>query len=195
MKFMVINKRKLGVTVIVFGLMLILLAVYRGFDFNLKKVILIENNIDLLKKYEVVKEELSYKLPDKWKTNIKDLNSNEIVYHNDFMSDNSIINGFVQVWNYNNNLKEFLQTSKKVAEKHNGVRGYGIKTIKVQEYNGYEVEYTLSNQKGESYRACEYFIKLDKKKFIRFSFFVREKNYQENITRLFQTIVETVNKE
>ena len=193
MKIIFINKKRLGVTLIIVGLMVVLLAFEKNFDNRLKLTLLIENNIKYLKQYTVFQGELTYKLPSEWLTKEEKFAGKEIMYHNDFRTENLKINGFVQVIKIQKNLKEYLEESKIISAKQNPVYDYSISAIKVKSFKGYLVDYRIEVQSGELYRCNEYFLDLQGQ-IVRFSFFVNENNYKENMPAIFSTIVKTVEK-
>lgn len=191
MRLIILNRKRLGVTIIIVGLMLILFGFEKKFDGRLKYVALIQNNINSLKKYEVTELRFSYKLPDKWTTQKEDFGGGEIVYHNNFSSDDSVIYGFVQVWNMREELKSFLGKSKDLSDKYATYKDYKLTPITVKGYEGYQLTYTMSISDEGVYKGYEYFLK-DKGKLYRFSFFVREVNYKETMATIFKTIVDTM---
>lgn len=191
MKLIVINRRKLGVTFIMVGLMIILLGLELTFDSKLKLAALVQNNISSLKSYSGLENKFTYKLPFSWTTEIKDVSSNEIAYHNEFYSDDRLIHGFVQAWETKTDLKNFLDKSKEISLKGNVVKNYKISPITINKHNGYLVTYTIKTSKDTYYRCYEYFIE-DTNKYFRFSFFVKEQNFKENMTSVFKIIVESL---
>ncbi|AWI07580.1 PsbP-related protein [Clostridium drakei] len=190
MKVIIINRKRLGVTIIIIGLMLVLFSLERNFDARLKFTALIQNNINSLVQYEVLDKKFTYKLPAEWTAKEQKFPGNEIIYHNDFNTKDSKIHGFVEVWNLNMDLKAFLKESKKISSEQNLYKSYEIKPVKINNRDGYLLEYTIITSNNKAYRGYEYFIK-DKNKFIRFSFFVSEDNFRENMPTIFKTIVQT----
>lgn len=191
MRLIILNRKRLGVTIIIVGLMLILFGFEKKFDGRLKYVALIQNNINSLKKYEVPDLKFSYKLPDKWTTQKEDFGGGEIVYHNNFSSEDSVIYGFVQIWNMREDLKSFLERSKDLSDKYAIYKDYKMTPIIVKKYEGFQVTYTMTISDEGVYKGYEYFLK-DKGKLFRFSFFVREVNYKETMPTIFKTIVDTM---
>lgn len=192
MKLIIINKNRLGIIVIVVGLMLILFGLQKNFDASIKHIALIQNDIDSLSVYKALNERFTYKLPSGWKTKRQNFEGAEIRYHNDFWSEDAKIHGFVEIWNINEDLETFLQKSKDAALKQNEYKEYSISPVNINENNGYEIISTMIiPEKNIMYKGYEYFVKI-KNGFIRFSFFVRDKNYKENMPTIFKTIVETI---
>jgi len=193
MKVIFINKKRLGVTLIIVGLMFVLLAFEKNFDNRLKLTLLIQNDIKYLKQYTAMQAGITYKLPEEWLTKEENFSGGEIIYHNDFQTKDSKIHGFVQVLKMPKNLKQFLDESKIISSKQNLIYDYNISTIKVKDFKGYLVEYNMEVKSGENYKCIEYFLN-DQGDVIRFSFFVNENNYKENMPAIFSTIVKTVDK-
>ena len=165
MRVIILNKKRIGVTMIIIGLMVVLLAVEISLDSRLKLAMLVQNNISSLKTYEG--KGLSYKLPSTWTTQQRNFESKEIIYHNEFASEDNVINGFVQAWDSSEDLKIFLDKSKEVSEKDNVIKHYNISPIKVSRCNGYLVSYTIMTSKDVFFKSYEYFIKY-KNKIFRF---------------------------
>ncbi|CAB1254279.1 conserved hypothetical protein [Clostridiaceae bacterium BL-3] len=191
MKVLFINKRKLGVTIIIIGLMTILFGLEKNFDVKLKFTALMQNDIKSLTQYSGLKNRLKYKLPSNWDCRVQDIFGDEIVYHSNFKSADGKINGFVQVWNLKGNLKIFLQNSRIISEKQNLYKSYNMSRININGRNGYLVEYIITKEIGDSYRGIEYFIE-EGKQFCRFSFFVKDMDFKENMPTIFETIVKTL---
>ncbi|WP_185651191.1 hypothetical protein [Clostridium sp. DJ247] len=191
MKLIIVNRKRLGVTVIIIGLMLVLLGLEKNFDTKLKFVALMQNNINSLKKYQVLGGKVTYKLPTDWVTEEKKFSGDEIIYHNDFTSKDSRIYGFVEIWNLNKDLKIFLDESKKISSEQNMYVEYNINQILINNMDGYLVNYTIINSANVTYKGYEYFLR-NKGKFVRFSFFVKEDNFKENMPTIFKTIVQTI---
>lgn len=192
MKLIIINRKRLGVTTIIIGLMLVLLGFEKHFDARLKFAALMQNNINSLVQYEALNNKLSYKLPAEWSTKEQNFSGQEILYHNDFKTNDSKIHGFVEAWSLKQDLKNFLEESKKISSEQNIYKQYNVSPIKVNNKDGYLVYYTMITSSDVAYKGYEYFIK-NEDKFFRFSFFVRESNFKENMPTIFRAIVQTLN--
>ncbi|MCI1944917.1 PsbP-related protein [Clostridium luticellarii] len=190
-KVVSINKKKLGVTIIIIGLMIILFGLEKNFDVKLKFTALMQNDIKSLTQYNGLKGRLKYELPSSWSCRNQEVFGDEIVYHSDFKSADGRINGFVQVWNLKGNLKEFLRNSEIISKKQNLYKDYNIRQIDINGTNGYLLEYTITKEIGDSYRGIEYFMKQGGQ-FLRFSFFVKDTDFKENMPTIFETIVKTM---
>ncbi|OFI05488.1 hypothetical protein CLOACE_16460 [Clostridium acetireducens DSM 10703] len=192
MKFLVLNKKRLSIVLIIIGLIIILIGIQSNFQERLNYTSLIQNNINSLKEYEALNKKFKYKLPEEWITDEKVFSGEEIIYHNDFHSKDLSIHGFVQVWNLKKDLKIYLEESKEISEMQNECMDYSLSEIKIKNNKAYLVQYNMITSKNKKYKSYEYFIK-NKNKFFRFSFFVEEKNFKENMPTVFTTIVNTFN--
>ena len=191
MKVIFINRKKVGIIVIILGLMITLLGISKQFDDKLKTTILVENNINLLDSYVALNGKITYKLPAGWTTKEKVFAGDEILYHNDFQSADAIIHGFVEVWRGKQDLKIFLDNSKNISQKQNEIKAYKIDDFIINGKKTYLVQYLINTTGDNWYRAYEYFID-DGKEFYRFSFFTREVNFKETYGAIFESIVETL---
>lgn len=190
MKLIILNRKRLGVTVIIIGLMMVLFGLENKFDGRLKYVALMQSNINSLKKYEIPEVKFFYKLPSNWTTKQQSFTGGEIIYHNDFTSEDATIHGFVQVWSIKEDLKSFLEKSQSQSQQYAEYAEYNITPIVVKKHEGYVMTYIMNTSKEVNYKGYEYFVK-DKDKFIRFSFYVRDINFKENMPTIFKTIVDT----
>ncbi|WP_205694151.1 hypothetical protein [Clostridium sp. JN-9] len=190
MKVVVVDRKKLGIMLMISGLMIILFFIEISFQQRLKFTSLIQNDMNSLKEYSAMNGKLTYKLPEEWSTQEKNFGGGEIVYHNGFKSKDAKIYGYVQVWQLNEDLKMFLENSKIISEKQNTFKNYSIKPVSVNGQSAYLVEYTVLNGNDIYYKGIEYYIKI-KNGFIRFAFNMRENNYKEDLNMVFKTIVES----
>lgn len=190
MKVIIMNKRKLEVFITLIILMAILFGVGDIVKVHLKPVSLIQNNVKALTEYKALEGKFTYKLPSDWTTEMKSFPGNQITYHNEFVANDLLTSGFVQVWREQENLKEFLDRSKEFAEKQNKIKKYKIKDIKVKDREAYSIRYIISSKEVD-YIAHEYFIKYNEG-FVRFAFFSTYDNFKEGMVKLYDSILETV---
>ena len=190
MRVIFINRKKVGIVIIIMGLMITLLGISRGFDKQLKTTILVEHNINLLNDYVALNGKVSYKLPEGWTTKEKNFSGGEIIYHNDFQSTDAVIHGFVEVWTSKQDLKAFLDSSKKISEEQNAIKNYKLDSVVINGKKTYLVQYLINVTDNNWYKVYEYFID-DGKQFYRFSFFTRNVNFKEAFGAIYESIVET----
>lgn len=190
MRIITINIRKYRVFFILMFLMGIILSTGLILKDNLKCLSFIQNDITNLKKFKILHNDITYKLPHNWNTEEKKFDGNQIVYHNNFKSEDLKTSGFVQVWSRQKDLKEFLDKSKDIANKQNKIRNYNIKNLNINDKKGYMISYIM-DIKGIEYMTNEYFIKY-KDGFIRFSFFNKSDNLNKNTKSMYESIINTV---
>lgn len=170
--------------------MMVLFGLESKFDGRLKYVALMQSNITSLESYEEPELKFSYKLPSEWTTKREKYSGGEVLYHNDFTSEDATIHGFVEVWSVKEELKSFLDKSKGLNQQYAVYSDYSVTPVTVKKHDGYLMTYTMKTSPDAIYKGYEYFLK-DKDKFYRFSFFVRDKNFKENMPTIFKTIVDT----
>ncbi|MBU3145912.1 hypothetical protein [Clostridium sp. CF012] len=190
MRVIFINRKKVGIIVILMGLMITLLGISKGFDKQIKTTILVEHNISLLNDFQALNGKVSYKLPEGWTTKEKKFTGGEIIYHNDFQSSDAIIHGFVEVWRSKQDLKTFLDNSKKISQEQNVIKNYKLDSISINGKKTYLVQYLINVTDNNWYKVYEYFID-DGSEFYRFSFFARNVNFKEAYGAIYESIVET----
>ncbi|MGV8979948.1 hypothetical protein [Clostridium sp.] len=191
MRVIFINRKKVGIIIIIVGLMISLLGISKQFDEKLKTTILVENNINLLDSYAALDGKVNYKLPEGWTTKQRKFSGGEILYHNDFQSSDALIHGFVEVWKSKQELKVFLDSSKSISEEQNIIKNYKIDNIVINGKKTYVVQYLINITDNNWYKAYEYFID-GGTQFYRVSFFTRSANFKEAHGAIFESIVGTL---
>ncbi|GIM29034.1 hypothetical protein CPJCM30710_17000 [Clostridium polyendosporum] len=190
-----INKKQLGVTLILIGLMMVLFLAQKGFNDRLKLVMLMDSNITNLKEYSIGTEGYSYSLPAEWTTNQKSYPGSYIVYHNSFRSESMGIIGYVEVMNSKDGLEHItISDGNKLPQ--NKVKEYKSLKTKINDKEGYRISYKLNLDEGKLVYDNVYYIKVDEEKYFKLLFSVGEEKYKENLLAVFDAIVETckVNK-
>lgn len=193
MKIFIVDRKKLGVIFVVMGLMVVLFSIGIKLDSRIRTTAFIQNNMGALKEYYAAQYKISYKLPSKWTTSEEKYSGGEILYHNNFKSQDNSIHGYVQVWNFQRDLKSFLENSKVTSEIQNKSQDFKISDININSNKGYLVTYKIVGD-GKPYNAFEYFLKYDGI-FVRFSFYVESDKLNKNMPSVFKAIVETLKYE
>ncbi|WP_206427376.1 hypothetical protein [Clostridium rectalis] len=186
-----LNKKRIGVTIIIIALMLIMFGMQSKFSEKIKLTSLVQSNIKSLKEYKALNSYLTYKLPEDWTANEEKFSGEEILYHNNFQSKDLKVHGFIEVWNLREDLEKFLKRSKEVSSKQNIIKDYNLVTTRLVGKTAYIIDYTIVNSNNKAFKSYEYFIK-DDDKFTRFSFFVQDNNFKENMPTIFKSIVQTL---
>ncbi|MEW8955534.1 hypothetical protein [Clostridium sp.] len=189
MKKIDINRKRLGVSLVIIGLILVLFALQGNFDNDLKKAALINSDLINLKKYSALNDKFIYNLPEEWTSKENDYNVSEILYSNNFSDKALHLHGYVEIWNDDGSLKTFVERSKDYGMKDYVYNDYVSSLSKLNNRESFQVTYTMESEKV-SYNVYEYFINLDES-IVKFSFFVDKNKNKENYSLLFKTIVET----
>jgi hypothetical protein len=131
----------------------------------------------------------SFSFPSAFQVNEQSFAGNEILYHVDFSDKSKNINGFVQVWNLQTPLKDFLINSKNTSP--GNYQNFKMNEIKVNNLDGYLWDYTSVNN-STSIKALEAFFQKDGKMY-RLSYFVPEKSYNNEHKKIFMNILKSLN--
>ncbi|MDP4090003.1 MAG: hypothetical protein Q8930_12125 [Bacillota bacterium] len=191
MKVIILNRKRIGVTIIIIGLMLVLAGAEIKLNQRLRMTVLMQNGLDSLKQYEIKNSTITYKLPDIWETTEKNFGGNEITYHNEFSSSDNTIYGYVEVWNLRQkDLQTFLENSKTSAFNPERVKNFKYVPVKLNSYPGYLATYTGSTASGKYFRAYEYFVE-NGSTFFRMAFYVPADKFKENMPAIFESIAGT----
>jgi hypothetical protein len=138
----------------------------------------------LLKPFNVMNNTFHFELPDNWHTHEVSFAGGEILYHMNFMSqDSRILTG---------PLKEFVEGSKEAATGSVDFKNFNIKELMVDSKTGYLIDYSRANSEGVYNRVYEAFIEGYGGKVYRMSFFVPEKEWRSYYKVLFDRIIRTM---
>ena len=189
MKVIVLNRKRIGVTIIIIGLMLVLVGAEIQLSQRLKMTALMQSGLESLKQYSIKNSNLSYKLPEDWEISEEDFGGGEILYHSNFISRDSNVYGFVELWNSKQrDLKTFIESSKASAYKPERVRDYKYKPVKVSGEPGYLLTYNATTPSGKNVKAYEYFVD-NGSTFFRMAFYINNDNFKENMPTIFEALV------
>lgn len=143
----------------------------------------------VLKKYSALQDKFEFMLPSNWTTMEHPFSGGEIIYNLYFLSDDKKIHGFVQVWDIDKPLKQFIDESKKSAVGAVDFKYYRVKEIKNDSNKGYLIDYSRRTNQDKYVRAYEAFIEGDKGRIYRVSFFVNEDDWKQQYLILFNRII------
>ena len=146
----------------------------------------------LFKTYSAMGGLFSFELPEAWSTSQAAFEGGEINYHLSFISKDKKIHGFVQVWKLNKSLKQFIEESKMSAVGIMDCKDFIVKEIMTSNKQGYTIEYSRANEKGEYIKAYEGFIEGYGNDVFRVSFFVPEKEWKDYYKLLFDRIISSI---
>jgi hypothetical protein len=175
---------------------IILLLFFMSVSFSFSPVIeTFRNSIEyqkadrqVLKKYNALQGKFQYALPNDWNTMEEAFSGGEIIYNNYFVSSDQKIRGFVQVWDINKPLSQFLEESKNAAVGVVDFKYYRLKEITINGKQGYVLDYSRKNNQGQYIKSYEIFIKGENNRVYRVSFFVDERNWKQQYLILFNRI-------
>ncbi|MDP4177699.1 MAG: PsbP-related protein [Bacillota bacterium] len=187
---LIIDGKKLGISIILLGLMLIMFGISAQISGGLRYVALIQNDMTSLKTYYAIDNKLSYKMPSDWKNETEKFEVGEILYHSNFYSKDGKISGSVEVFGNTQDMDGFVKRNKEIFEKNNILKNYNIKKVKINNKEAYFITYELKNKDDINHKCTEYYIRYNDG-FIRDSFFVIDSNFKENMPTIFRAIVET----
>lgn len=183
------DMRRIGLAVILAGLMVVIIGLGKYFEDSLRIATLTQNSMLDLKEYNVSDEGISYKLPENWLTSESKEEDEECIYINEFVSADANIYGYIQVVRDERDFKETINTFKEEIE------GMGIKKIHSEEININDVvaemvEYTFNFSENKVKNTYEYYIPYGDY-VIKVSFTINDEKAKENTKVVFENIVKT----
>lgn len=143
----------------------------------------------VLKKYQALDNKFEFMLPADWTTMEEAFNGGEIIYHLSFMSNDKMVHGFVQVWDIDKPLKQFIDESKKAAAGVVDFKYYRVKELQTNAKKGYLLDYSRRINQDKYIKAYEAFIEGSNGRIYRVSFFVDEVNWKQQYLILFNRII------
>ncbi len=144
------------------------------------------------KSYSVLNGNFQFSLPSSWKTWEQSFTGGEIIYHLNLMSPNKRIHGFIQVWEMEKPLPEFLEESEKSSVEPVDYKFYSKKEVTVNKNNGFLVQYEKPDNKGSSYRAYDCFLQGDNSLIYRTGFYMEGKHWKNYYTVIFNRVIKSI---
>lgn len=190
MKDFQINKKRLGITIIIIGLIMILLGVESLLHKNIRNAVFVENDMGKLQELSVLNGEVQYKLPNDWVMEEKKAEKNYILYHSDFSWNDDKIKGYIEIWQNNIALDTFMSNTKNTALQKQEYKNYDSRKTKISSMDAYEVSY-IQQDNGKSYDTYEYY--MDGKDYVaKMIFWTPENLTNKNYTSVFKTLAERI---
>lgn len=193
MKYFDINNKRLGVTLVILGLVIILFGLQINFQGNIRELALKNNGLEDFKEYNVLNNKLIYKLPQVWSVQDGEYKVSDILYHSSFSSLDIGINGYIEVWNNEDAIETFVDRSKEYTVKEYKYDKYTSNKIQLNSNEAYEVSYNMYS-KDKSYNIYEYFVILNNN-VIKISFSVDKSKDKQSNKLAFKSIVNTIKYE
>lgn len=141
-----------------------------------------------LKKYSALQGKFEFYLPTDWTAMEETFSGGEIIYNIFFMSKDKKVHGFVQVWDINKSLKQFIDESKQAAVGVIDFKYYRVKEIMINNNKGYLLDYSRKDNNNKYIKSYETFVEGSNGRIYRASFFVEEQNWRQNYLILFNRI-------
>lgn len=138
--------------------------------------------------YKSLKGKFSFSYPSAFTLSEKEFSGSDILYHIEFHNKSKEAHGFVQVWNFPYDLKQFLEKSKEFSQLN--YKYFKTKDIKVNGIPGYYWEYSVLGGNGIYYKGNEVFLSKGKLMY-RISFFIPERNWNTKQSKVFWRIVKS----
>ncbi|MDF2533625.1 MAG: hypothetical protein K0Q65_3206 [Clostridia bacterium] len=145
----------------------------------------------ILKKYSALDGKFEFSLPADWTTMEEAFSGGEIIYNIFFVSKDKNIHGFVQVWDINKPLKQFIEESKQAAVGVVDFKYYRVKEITINNNKGYLLDYSRRSNQDKYIKSYEIFVEGKDGRIYRVSFFVEEQNWKQQYLILFNRIAKS----
>ncbi|MEG0308836.1 MAG: hypothetical protein RR636_12890 [Clostridium sp.] len=188
MKLVDDNMKKIGLAVILFGLMIVIVGFGKYFEESLKITTLTQNSMVEFNQYEILDGEIKYKLPIEWLTTVKE-NTDNNVYLNEFVSGDANTYGSIEVVKSENGSEAIIdQYIKEITGL--GINDFKRDKIKINDKSVEVVQYELRSSEKNVKKTYEYYIPLDNY-MTKVTFIINDNKTKENTQSIFENIVKT----
>jgi hypothetical protein len=144
------------------------------------------SNIKKFSNFTSLEGKFSFEYPSVFSLSQQEFSGSEILYHIDFKSKTNSIKGFVQVWNLQYPLEEFLAQSKSTSQLN--FKDFDSKPVNVNGLSGYFWDYSLISGSGSNIKGNEVFLQRDKTMY-RISYFVPQELWTQEQEDTYKKIV------
>lgn len=185
------NMKKLGLAIILVGLMLVIIGFGRYFEERLRIATLTQNSMLEFKEYNIKEYGISYKLPAEWYSTelLNEAENDDKVYINEFISPDTSIYGYIEIIKSKEQFKEVIgQVEKEIKDMGN--KEISSEDIEINEVMGSLVQYEFKFSEKNIKKAYEYYLPY-KDYVIKASFTISDKKAKENTRVVFDNIVKT----
>lgn len=185
------NMKKLGLAIILVGLMLVIIGFGRYFEERLRIATLTQNSMLEFKEYSIDEYDISYKLPAEWYTTeiLNEDQDKDKIYINEFISSDTSIYGYIEIIKSKEEFKEVIGNVEKEI-KDMGNKEITSEDIEINEVMGSLVQYEFKFSEKNIKKAYEYYLPY-KDYVIKASFTISDKKVKENTRVVFDNIVKT----
>jgi len=189
MKLVDDNMRKLGLAIILAGLMIVILGFGKYFEESLRTATLTQNSMVEFKQYDILDGKIKYKLPSSWLTTIKENKDGKNVYLNEFVSGDANTYGSIELINSVEGVEAIID--KCIADVEGmGIKDYKKEKVKIDNRELDYIKYDLKSSKDNIKRTYEYYVPYDDY-VAKITFIISDKKTRENTQVVFENIVET----
>ncbi|GAA0770875.1 hypothetical protein GCM10008908_14330 [Clostridium subterminale] len=189
MKLVDDNMRKLGLAIILAGLMIVILGFGKYFEESLRTATLTQNSMVEFKQYDILDGKIKYKLPSSWLTTIRENKDGKNVYLNEFVSEDANTYGSIELINSVEGVEAIID--KCIADVEGmGIKDYKKEKVKIDNRELDYIQYDLKSSKDNIKRTYEYYVPYDDY-VAKITFIISDKKTRENTQVVFQNIVET----
>lgn len=189
MKLVDDNMRKLGLAIILAGLMIVILGFGRYFEESLKIATLTQNSIVEFKQYDILDGKIKYKLPSGWLATIKEDKNDKNVYLNEFVSEDASTYGAVEILNSTEGVGVIID--KCIEDiKGMGIKDYKKEKVKIDNKEVNCIQYNLKSSEENIKKTYEYYVPYDNY-VAKITFIISDKKTRENTQVVFENIVKT----
>lgn len=185
------NMKKLGLAIILVGLMLVIIGFGRYFEERLRIATLTQNSMLEFKEYNIKEYGINYKLPAEWYSTelLNEVENDDKVYINEFISPDTSIYGYIEIVKSKEQFKEVIgQVEKEIKDMGN--KEISSEDIEINEVMGSLVQYEFKFSEKNIKKAYEYYLPY-KGYVIKASFTISDKKAKENTRVVFDNIVKT----
>jgi hypothetical protein len=189
MKSMISNSRQTGLAIILVGLMITIIGFGQYFEGRLKVATLIQNNIGSFKTYDALQGKISYDLPQNWIASEGSTNRKNVIYFNEFVSDDANTHGFIQIANTKDNIKKLIDSDIEEI-KAMGIQEYTLESSKVRNNDTHVVKYNLAMNDNNTSKIYNYYIQ-NQEYIIKVNFVVKGEKHKENTQVFLENIIST----
>ena len=189
MKLVDDNMRKLGLAIILAGLMIVILGFGRYFEESLKIATLTQNSIVEFKQYDILDGKIKYKLPSGWLATIKEDKNDKNIYLNEFVSEDASTYGAVEILNSTEGVEVIID--KCIEDiKGMGIKDYKKEKVKIDNKEVDCIQYNLKSSEENIKKTYEYYVPYDNY-VAKITFIISDKKTRENTQVVFENIVKT----
>lgn len=190
MRLIAARSRQTGLVVILIGLMITIIGLGQYFESKLKVATLVQNNIGSFKKYSALEGNLNYSLPQSWIASEGSSSRENVIYFNEFVSDDTYTHGFIQIIKTKDNMKKLIDIDIKEINDM-GIKDYTLNPSIIKGYDGYILQYSLNVNNEKTNKNYTYYIK-NQDYIIKASFVINDEKHKENTPIFLQNIVNTI---